>query len=382
MKFFHLSDLHIGLRLYNRDLSEDQSFVFDQIIQAAAEEQPDAVVIAGDVYDKSIPSAEAVSLFDRFLSGLHQAIPQGEIMVISGNHDSGPRVNLYRGVLQRQHIHMIGLPPQTQSEFIEQVTLTDPFGPVHFYLLPFVRPSMVSAVVGKAEEGSLSYDEALHRLIQRETIDQSARNVLVSHQFYLPPGGDAASVARMDSETVTVGNIDAVSGDFLELFDYAALGHIHKPMSLGDSRFRYCGTPLACSVSEAGQEKGIAVISLEEKGVCSMKTIPLVPLRQVRVLQGSLLDVLSQGCEDYVSVVLTDPTDLDVFDTQDRLRAAFPNLLEVRRNTLPGVERRGQIASAQEMDPLALCSAFLGGLEEAEKALLQEVINTLGEVCV
>ena len=382
MKFFHLSDLHIGLRLYNRDLSEDQSFVFDQIIQAAAEEQPDAVVIAGDVYDKAIPSAEAVSLFDRFLSGLHQAIPQGEIMVISGNHDSGPRVNLYRGVLQRQHIHMIGLPPQTQSEFIEQVTLTDPFGPVHFYLLPFVRPSMVSAVVGKAEEGSLSYDEALHRLIQRETIDQSARNVLVSHQFYLPPGGDAASVARMDSETVTVGNIDAVSGDFLELFDYAALGHIHKPMSLGDSRFRYCGTPLACSVSEAGQEKGIAVISLEEKGVCSMKTIPLVPLRQVRVLQGSLLEVLSQGCEDYVSVVLTDPTDLDVFDTQDRLRAAFPNLLEVRRNTLPGVERRGQIASAQEMDPLALCSAFLGGLEEAEKALLQEVINTLGEVCV
>ena len=382
MKFFHLSDLHIGLRLYNRDLSEDQSFVFDQIIQAAAEEQPGAVVIAGDVYDKAIPSAEAVSLFDRFLSGLHQAIPQGEIMVISGNHDSGPRVNLYRGVLQRQHIHMIGLPPQTQSEFIEQVTLTDPFGPVHFYLLPFVRPSMVSAVVGKAEEGSLSYDEALHRLILRETIDQSARNVLVSHQFYLPPGGDAASVARMDSETVTVGNIDAVSGDFLELFDYAALGHIHKPMSLGDSRFRYCGTPLACSVSEAGQEKGIAVISLEEKGVCSMKTIPLVPLRQVRVLQGSLLEVLSQGCEDYVSVVLTDPTDLDVFDTQDRLRAAFPNLLEVRRNTLPGVERRGQIASAQEMDPLALCSAFLGGLEEAEKALLQEVINTLGEVCV
>ena len=382
MKFFHLSDLHIGLRLYNRDLSEDQSFVFDQIIQAAADEQPDAVVIAGDVYDKAIPSAEAVSLFDRFLSGLHQAIPQGEIMVISGNHDSGPRVNLYRGVLQRQHIHMIGLPPQTQSEFIEQVTLTDPFGPVHFYLLPFVRPSMVSAVVGKAEEGSLSYDEALHRLIQRETIDQSARNVLVSHQFYLPPGGDAASVARMDSETVTVGNIDAVSGDFLELFDYAALGHIHKPMSLGDSRFRYCGTPLACSVSEAGQEKGIAVISLEEKGVCSMKTIPLVPLRQVRVLQGSLLEVLSQGCEDYVSVVLTDPTDLDVFDTQDRLRAAFPNLLEVRRNTLPGADRRGQIASAQEMDPLALCGAFLGGLEEAEKALLQEVINSLGEVCV
>lgn len=382
MKFFHLSDLHIGLRLYNRDLSEDQGFVFDQIIQAAAEEQPDAVVIAGDVYDKAIPSAEAVSLFDRFLSGLHQAIPQGEIMVISGNHDSGPRVNLYRDVLQRQHIHMIGLPPQTPEALIQQVTLTDQFGPVHFYLLPFVRPSMVSAVVGKAEEGSLSYDEALHRLIQRETIDQRARNVLVSHQFYLPPGGDAASVARMDSETVTVGNIDAVSGDFLELFDYAALGHIHKPMSLGDSRFCYCGTPLACSVSEAGQEKGIAVISLEEKGALSVNTIPLVPLRQVRVLQGSLLEVLSQGCEDYVSVILTDPMDLDVFDTQDRLRAAFPNLLEVRRNTLPGGYAPGQAPSVEVMDPITLCSAFLVGLEEAEKALLQEVINTLGEVCV
>lgn len=380
MKFFHLSDLHIGLRLYNRDLKEDQTFVFDQIIRAAGQEQPDAVVIAGDVYDKAIPSAEAVSLFDRFLSGLHQAIPQGEIMVISGNHDSGPRVNLYRGVLQRQHIHMIGLPPQAPEEMIQQVTLADKFGPVHFYLLPFVRPSMVSAVVGGSEESSLSYDEALHRLIQREAIDTSVRNVLVSHQFYLPPGGDAASVARMDSETVTVGNIDAVSGDFLELFDYAALGHIHKPMSVGDSRFRYCGTPLACSVSEAGQEKAVLVVELEEKGSCRIRSLPLVPLRQVRILTGTQEAVLEQACNDYVSVVLTDPIDFDVFDVQDRLRAAFPNLLEVRRNVLPGADYRAAVPAAGPMDPFDLCSAFLGGVDDGEAALLREVINAAREV--
>lgn len=379
MKFFHLSDLHIGLKLYNRDLTEDQGHIFRQIIQAAKQEQPDAVVIAGDIYDRAIPSAEAVALFDRFLSDLHQAIPQGEILAISGNHDSGPRINLFRSVLRHQHIHMIGLPPQSPEETMETVTLTDAFGPVTFYLLPFVRPSMVSNLVGSNEDGPLSYEEALRRLIQREDIDPTQRNVLVSHQFYLPPGASPEDVPRMDSETVTVGNLDAVSGDLLKPFDYAALGHIHKPMTVGNSRFRYCGTPLACSVSEAGQEKAIVMVELGEKGNLQITPLPLTPLRRVRQITGPLVQALAQASEDFISVTLTDPVDLDVFDTLDRLREAFPNLLEVRRETRQETAYESLSAQGFMPDPFSLCQSFLGDLEQEEADLLREVVLEVEE---
>jgi exonuclease SbcD len=169
MRFFHLSDLHIGLKLMGRDLREDQEYIFDEIAEYAGRYEPNAIVIAGDIYDKSIPSAEAVDLFDRFVQSLTAAAPSAELMMISGNHDSGPRVNVFRSVLRRQKIHMIGMPPVNAEESIEKVTLTDEFGPVHFYLLPFVRPSMVRMITGSDENGNaLSYDAAVRRMIERE----------------------------------------------------------------------------------------------------------------------------------------------------------------------------------------------------------------------
>lgn len=378
MKLFHLSDLHIGLRLINRDLSEDQAHVLDQIADYARAEQPDAIVVAGDLYDKAIPSADAVTLFDRFLLRLTEAAPNAEIMMISGNHDSAPRINLFRNVLSRQHVHMIGLPPMREEETIERVTLTDEFGPVHFWLLPFVRPSMVRAAIG-VPEGPLSYDEAVRRLLGREEIDQTARNVLVSHQFYLPVGTDAETVERMDSEVRTIGNIDQVGADVLAPFDYAALGHIHKPMSVGNARYRYCGTPLACSVSEAGQQKGVIVAELGDKGDVRTRVLPLTPLRQVRVLRGTLAEVLAQPSEDYVTVVLTDTVDLDVIDMQDRLHHAFPNLLEIRREGLRAAEYAREAEPEAALDPFELCCAFLRGPDEEEAALLQDVINAVRE---
>ena len=382
MKFFHLSDLHIGLKLMNRDLREDQEYIFDQIARLAARERPDVIVVAGDLYDKAIPSAEAAEVFDRFVSRCTQAAPEAELMLISGNHDSAARINVYRSILQRQKIHVIGLPPQRPEESIEKVTLHDAYGPVNFYLLPFVKPSMVKAVVGTDAEGNtLSYDETVHRLIGRENIDESRRNVLVSHQFYLPVGADPAKVERMDSEIRTVGNIDEIRADILDRFDYAALGHIHKPMQVGSACYRYCGTPLACSVSEAGQQKGVIVVELGEKGDVRTRTLPLTPLRQVRVICGTLEEVLAQACGDYVSVVLTDRVDLDVLDMQDRLRHAFPMLLEIRREAV----RRADYARAHTvdatLDPFALCSAFLGDdLDAQTQGLLRDVINCAQEV--
>ena len=381
MKFFHLSDLHIGLKLINRDLREDQEYILKQITELAVREQPDAVVVAGDIYDKAVPSAEAVEVFDHFISGLTKALPDTSVMLISGNHDSGPRVNCFRSVLSRQNVHMIGLPPRTEEEFIEKAVLTDEYGRVNFYLLPFVKPSMVKRVVGTDENGNnLSYNETLTRLIGREQINEEERNILVSHQFYLPAGKSADEVERMDSEIRTVGNIDQVSAGILERFDYAALGHIHKPMKVGSGSIRYCGTPLACSVSEAEQQKGIVMVEMGPKGDVEISTLPLEPLRQVRVIRGELEEVLAKGCGDYVTVILTDRVDLDIFDMQDRIRNAFPKLLEIRRETVRKADHIKGTVSQKEMDPFELCCSFLKDADEEEKKILRDVINTVQEV--
>lgn len=378
MKFFHLSDLHIGLKLMNRDLREEQIDILRQITELAKAEKPDAVVIAGDIYDKAVPAAEAVEIFDGFMTELKKAVPKAEIMLISGNHDSGLRLNCFREILDEQKVHMIGLPPRTENEYIEKVTLTDEFGTLNFYLLPFVKPSMVKQIVGVDENGNnLSYDAALHRLIEREKVNTTERNMLVSHQFYLPVGGDAEKVDRMDSEIRTVGNIDAVSADVLELFDYAALGHIHKPMKVGSEVYRYCGTPLACSVSEAGQQKGIIMVEMGSKNSVKTTILPLKPLREVRIIKGSLEDVLAQACEDFVTVILTDKVDLDIMDMQDRIRMAFPYLLEIRREVLRKADYSDQMMAEKEQDPFKLCCSFLKDLDDEEKAVLQDVIHTV-----
>lgn len=378
MKFFHLSDLHIGLKLMNRDLREDQEYILNKIVEAAGREKPDAVVIAGDIYDKAVPSAEAVEVFDRFLESLTGTVPEAVIMMISGNHDSAPRVNCFRNVLSRQRVYMIGQPPRTETEYIEKVVLHDTYGNVNFYLLPFVKPSMVKQVVGVDENGNnFSYDETLHRLIGRETLDENDRNVLVSHQFYLPAGRKAEEVERMESEIRTVGNIDEVSADVLEIFDYAALGHIHKPMKVGGENWRYCGTPLVCSVSEAQQQKGIIMVEMGTKGEVGTTVLPLEPLREVRVVKGTLEEVLAESCKDYVTVILTDKADLDVIDMQERIRLAFPNLLEIRRENQRKADYTRTLQTQELLDPYELCCSFLKGLDEEEKMILQDVLHTV-----
>ncbi len=386
MKFFHLSDLHIGLSLLNQDFREDQAYIFHQMIEKMRPEAPDAVVIAGDIYDRADPSAEAVELFNEFMAELTRALPEAEIMVVSGNHDSASRVDLYRDLLSSRKVHMIGQPPREEDEFIEKVTLSDAYGPVNFYLLPFVRPFTVRQVLGTDEEGhTLSYDETLRALLAREEINTQERNVLVSHQFYLPAGGDASEVERADSERIQVGNIDQVYADVLSGFDYAALGHIHRPMQVGDLPAYYCGTPLAYSVSETGQEKRMLMVQMGEKtkeSGCQMQvtSLPLSPLRQVRKIKGPLTEVLASPSDDYVSVTLTEKEDIGTPDLLPKLRKAFPHLLEqtwdiphTTGGTLDG-------SGAGEMDPYALCLDFAPELNEEEKGILQDVIKSVWEV--
>lgn len=382
MKFFHLSDLHIGLKLFNRDLLEDQKYILNQIIEKGREERPDAVVIAGDVYDRAVPSAEAVEVFDEFIKGLRRELPGAVVMIISGNHDSAMRMNQFRTILSEQNIYMIGLPPQKEEDFIEKVRLEDEYGEVFFYLLPFVSPAFCRGVFALEEGERLSYDQVLHRLLEREKIEEKKRNVLVSHQFYIPKGSDSEKVERMDSEICMVGNIDAVTGDFLEWFDYAALGHIHKPMRVGSEYHRYSGTPIACSVSEAEQEKGIVVVEMREKGRVVTRVLPLHPLRQVRKMKGSFAEVREMACEDYVTVVLTEKEEVDAIEVGETLRRCFPYLLEIRRENIGLTDYEGfreKMGEEKNLDPFSLCCLFSEDMTEEEKELLKEVMNELKE---
>ncbi len=375
MRLFHLSDLHIGIRLYNHDLREEQEYLFAQIADYVKKYQPDVILIAGDIYDKAVPSADAVQLFDRFLESLYSAAGKVEIMIVSGNHDSAQRIDYLNFLLSKQRVHMVGIPPRRPEEYIERVTLRDEHGAVNFYLLPFSKPSVVRGTFDESDT-VYSYNEAIHRLFAREHIDERERNVLVSHQFYLPMGKKPEEIARMESEITAVGNVDVVSSDVLAPFDYAALGHIHKPMTVGESRFRYCGTPYAYSVSEANQEKGILMVDLGKKGEePEIVKLPLVPKRKVMVLEDTFENVLRKASEDYVQIILTDDRDLEIFDLQERIAMAFPNKLEIKRIFTRREGLPDEVTEPVYTSPYDLICQFIPEMDDEEREIMISVIN-------
>lgn len=381
MRFFHLSDLHLGIKLYEHDLLKDQKAILDEIVALIRQYQPDAVVFAGDIYDRSVPPVEAVALFDDFMTQLRAALPNGEIMLISGNHDSAQRLDVFRSELSDRGIHMIGNPPMQKGETIERVTLTDDFGAVNFYLLPFVRPGMVRNVVDTKENGdNLSYPKAFSRLLALSPLNPDERNVLVSHQFFLPDGGDAANIERAENEVKQVGNVDAIPASLIADFDYAALGHIHKPMKVGSETLRYCGTPMPYSLSEENQQKGILMVEMGAKGDVQTTVLPLHPVHQVRKLRATREALLSGASEDFVSICVIGAKVEDMAGLRELLRAKYPNLLELRREREETVELAALQERTEALSPYELCLQFAGErLNAEEKSLLTEVMNAMKE---
>lgn len=381
MRFFHLSDLHLGIKLYEHDLLKDQKAILDEIVALTRQYQPDAVVFAGDIYDRSVPPVEAVALFDDFMTQLRAALPNGEIMLISGNHDSAQRLDVFRSELSDRGIHMIGNPPMQKGETIERVTLTDDFGAVNFYLLPFVRPGMVRLVAGTKENGdNLSYPEAFSRLLALSPLNPNERNVLVSHQFFLPDGGDAENIERAENEVKQVGNLDAIPASLIADFDYAALGHIHKPMKVGSETLRYCGTPMPYSLSEENQQKGILMVEMGAKGDVQTTVLPLHPVHQVRKLRATREALLSGASEDFVSICVTDAEAVEMVGLRELLRERYPNLLELRREREEKVELAALQERTETLSPYELCLQFAGErLNAEEKSLLTEVMNAMKE---
>jgi exonuclease SbcD len=318
MKLVHLSDLHLGKRVNEYSMLEDQAFILKRILGIIETEKPDAVILAGDIYDKSIPSAEAVQLFDDFLYQLARL--RLEVFVISGNHDSPERIAFGGRLMDASGIHM----SPVYNGSVAPVTLTDAYGPVNIYMLPFLKPATVRRFFG---EEIATYTDAVKAAISAMDIDPSARNVLVTHQF-------VTGAARSESEEVTVGGADNVDADVFDAFDFVALGHIHSPQNCGSERIRYCGTPLKYSFSEAKDRKSVTIVELQEKGGLTLRTVDLIPKRDLVELKGTYAELTLRSFyettswqEDYTHITLTDEEDIP--DAIGKLRTIYRHLMKL-----------------------------------------------------
>lgn len=319
MKIVHLSDLHLGKRLGEFSLYEDQAFILEQILDIIKTEAPDAVIIAGDVYDKTVPPAEAVQLFSDFITDISKQ--KITCFIISGNHDSPERIAFGSEIMSVGGVHL----SPVYNGTVKPVTLEDEFGRVNFYMLPFVKPSAVRRCLDNEE--LQSYGGAIAAAVEKMDIDKTLRNVLITHQF-------VTGAELSESEDISAGGSESVPADIFSDFDYTALGHIHRPQNIGGERIRYCGTPLKYSFSEADQQKSVTVAVLGEKGTLDVKTVPLTPLHDMAELRGSydgLTDkaFLESGnhSEDYVRIILTDEE--DVPDALVKLRLRYHNLMRL-----------------------------------------------------
>ncbi len=318
MKFMHLSDLHLGKRVNEFSMIEDQKYILEQILSLLDREAADAVLMAGDIYDKPVPPAEAVQLFDRFLTELaDREIP---IFAVSGNHDSAERLSFGSRIMSGQNVFISPVYDGSTARF----TLTDDWGEVCVHLLPFIRPSAVRRAFEKEEIHT--YQEAVQTAVEQIRLDTEVRNLLVAHQF-------VTGASRCESEEITVGGIDNVDAAVFDSFDYVALGHIHSPQHIGRKEVRYCGTPLKYSFSEADQEKSVTVAELREKGNVSVTVYPLRPLRDMRKIRGTYLEVTARSfyqnmnTEDYLHITLTDEDDIP--DAMQKLRVIYPNVMRL-----------------------------------------------------
>ena len=319
MKLIHLSDLHIGKRVNEFPMIEDQKYILIRILNIIDEVKPDGILIAGDVYDKSVPSAEAVGVLDDFIYRLSERkIP---VFIISGNHDSAERLAFNSRLIDLAGIH---ISPAYNGK-IEPYKLADDFGEVNLYMLPFVKPSAVRSVFQNEEISS--YDDAVRVAIKKMEIDPDSRNVLVAHQF-------VTGAERSDSEEQSVGGLDNVDASAFDGFDYVALGHIHGPQNIGSKRIRYCGTPLKYSFSEAGHKKSVTVVELKGKGELEVSEIPLIPKHDMVEIRGTYEKLTFQGYyenttlrEDYVHITLTDEDDIPF--ALSKLRVIYQNLMKL-----------------------------------------------------
>ncbi|NLC43436.1 MAG: exonuclease SbcCD subunit D [Clostridiales bacterium] len=381
MKLLHIADLHIGKRVNGFNLIEDQKHILNQILEITDVEKPDGILIAGDVYDKSQPSSEAVELLDEFLTkltGLGQAV-----FMISGNHDSPERLGFGSRILQKNGLYIASV----FGGQMQKVSLEDKHGLVNIYGLPFIKPAMVRPYFEQAVE---SYDESVRAVINATNVNTQERNVLLAHQFVV---SGTQQPERSESEYLSVGGLDSVEASAFDDFDYVALGHLHRSQRIGRDTVRYAGSPLKYSFSEALHQKSATLIQLEEKGDLSFKQLPLNPLHDLREIKGPIAELLRigkeepEGVDDYLHITLTDEE--EIYDASGQLRQVYPNFMAIDfENSRSQETAYSEIAASIEdskQSPMDLFQAFYqiqnnSELSSKQIKIMEEIFEELGGV--
>lgn len=375
MKFIHLSDLHLGKRVNEYSMIEDQEYILKEIISIVDREKADAVIIAGDVYDKPVPPSEAVMLFDSFLNQL--ANRKIHTFIISGNHDSAERMSFGSRLILESGIHI----SRAYEGKIEPIILEDEYGAVNVYMLPFIKPANIRRFTDEIVE---SYTDAVRAAIADMSIDPNGRNLLITHQF-------VTGSSRTDSEEIAVGGTDNVDASAFLGFDYVALGHIHRPQNCTSDHIRYCGSPLKYSFSEAKDEKSVTIVEIKEKGSIDIKTVALVPMRDMVELRGRYDELMQRRFyegtsyqEDYTHITLTD--DEDVIDAIGRLRVVYHNLMKLdydnKRTRADAMLE--EISEVESKSPMELFSDFYemqnnSPLSDEQREFMQNLIEEVWE---
>lgn len=373
MRFLHLADLHLGKVLHKQNLLEDQKYILRQILQIAEEQQIDAVLIAGDVYQRNTPSAEAMTVFSDFITGLtERKLP---CFLISGNHDSAERIAYLAPLAQLSGVYITG----AETAKIYSFQLRDEYGEIHLHLMPFTTPLQVRQAYPEQAEEIRNYNDAIRVLMQHYPADPSQRNIMVAHQFLT-----GAQVC--ESEELAIGGLDNISASLFDAYDYTALGHLHGPQQVTRPGIRYAGSPLRYSFSEVHQHKSVTIADIREKGDVRIETVPLEPLHGMQVISGSYSDLMTMPrCEDYVQLLLTDAN--PPVNAARALHTVFPNCLQTLfSNAEGGAECFGGSETLPEKsDFLTLLQDFYAAqhdgatLPGAQELIARRVLETLDQ---
>jgi len=376
VKIIHLADLHIGKRVNEFSMIDDQKYILNQILKIIDKEKPDAVIIAGDVYDKQVPSIEAVELLDSFISDISKR--KTTTFIISGNHDSAERLAFGSSLMAMGKIYI----SPVYNGKISKYTLKNDFGSANFYLLPFVKPSHVKRFF--PDEKIESYTDAIKVVVDNLKLDTSEINILIAHQF-------VTGASRTESEEISVGGLDNVDASVFEDFDYVALGHIHRPQKIGTERIRYCGTPLKYSFSEVNDAKSVSIIEINSKEDFNLRTIPLIPKRDMRKIRGTYEELITKtsyentNTDDYIHVTLTD--EFNVVDAIQKLRVIYKNIMKLEYDNIRTRESRKinlDNMVIENKNPLEIFSEFYKlqnnkEMDDEQKKIIKKIMEEVWE---
>ncbi len=376
MKLLHLADLHLGKRVNEFSMLKDQEHILEQVLLLACAQRVDGILVAGDVFDKTVPSVEAVALLDDFLTKLSQYhIP---VYIIGGNHDSEKRLSFGAQLMEKSAVYVAG---EYLGE-VKKVCAEDAFGPVNIYLLPFIKPAQVRAVWKEEAQEIETYQEAVSFVLNKTQIDKAQRNILVAHQF-------VAGASVCDSEERSVGGLDQIAVSCFDGFDYVALGHLHGPQQVGCETVRYAGTLLKYSFSEISHHKSVTLVELGAKGEVAVQTVPVNPLRDMRQIRGSYEEITRRtnyentDTSDYMRIILTDEE--DIFDAVGKLRAIYPNLMRLEYdNTRTGTCQTKEMVMQEEKGPLEFVEELFRmqnhkPMQEEQRIYLEKLIEQVWE---